>query len=241
MRGPAMRTALLWVSGLAALVFAAAFLGTFLLRDYLTGLAQEFVIDRTRAYADQVVAAADRAVNVPGVQRFLKADQVDAARLEIAAYRADPRGYIAGLVAGNSPAVTDPGPGAAVADQLLYWKAQVRGHFDRTMDRLMFDLRIFFGTNLAVALVTAACAWRARGRMFVWLVPAAVLLVVSLGFSAYMYVDGFTYFTILTNSYLGWGYPRLLGLVFLFLLLRFGRPLIGLTAAVQAETARGRK
>ena len=233
-----MRTALLWVSGLAALVFAAAFLGTFLLRDHLTGLAQDFVIDRTRAHADQGVAAADRAVDFPGIRRFLKADQVETARQEIAAYRADPRGYIAGLVAGDVPAAADPGPGASVADQVLYWKGQVRRHFDRTMDRLLFDLRIFFGTNLAVALLTAACAWRARGRMFVWLVPVAVLLLVSLAFGAYMYVDQFNYFTVLTNSYLGWGYPRLLAIVFLVLLVRFGRPLLGLTAAVRAEAAR---
>jgi hypothetical protein len=231
-----MRSALLFFSVIASLFFAISFVLTFFARDYIERTAQDYVIDKTRRFADPIVDAAEQATQVPGIQLILNAEQLQTARREIVAYRDDPHAYISRLVAGDVPPAADPGPAAPLRDEVHHCKRRIRDYFDHTLGRLLFDLRIFLGSNLAVALLTAACAYWARGGLVAWLIPVALLLLVSLAFSIYMYVDSFSYFKILTDSYIGWGYPRALGIVFLLLFLRFGR-------AVQmlVLTARGRK
>jgi hypothetical protein len=107
---------------------------------------------------------------------------------------------------------------------VLRWKVAIREHFARTLDRLVRDLRIFCGANLAAALMAAWCALRAGERRVHWLLGIAGLLLASVAYGAYLYVDGFTYFRILFSTYLGWWYPVLLGITFLGLYLEYGRP-----------------
>lgn len=218
-----MRTALLTVSGLAAVFFAASVLLTFLARNYLTGLARDFVIDRTQKYADAAVAVAEQALAAPGIRLVLDEETFQVARREVAAYRTDPRAYVADLVAAGPPPAVPPGPNAAVLDRVLHWKARVRTHFDATLGRLLRDLRIFFGSNLAAAVAAFATAWWGRPDRRRGLLVVCGLLLASVAFSAYMYVDHFSYFKVLFNSYMGWWYPVVLAMTFLSLIIEHRR------------------
>ena len=219
-----MRTALLIISGLAGAFFAVSFVLTFLARDFVTGLAQDFVVDRTQKYADPVVEIADQAVRAPGVKLVLNEEQIQAARKEIAAYRDDSRAYIVKLVAADgNPPVRPPGPNAAVEERVLHWKGKVREYFDTTLARLLRDLRIFFGSNGVAAWIAFAAAWWSRPERQRGLLWICVLLLASVAFSTYMYIDEFSYFKILFNSYMGWWYPFVLALTFLGLMIEHGR------------------
>jgi hypothetical protein len=234
-----MRTALLVVSGLLAAVFAVAFLATFFAKGHITRLAEDYVIDKTREHADPLVEILEWGIRVPGLKVLARdAELVRTVEREVTEYRRDPRAYVANVVAADpGPRPARPDPGAPLTDQVLFWKAEIRAHFEKTMDGLLLDLRIFFGSNFAVALLTAACAYWSRGRLVFWLLPVAILLLASLGFSIYLYVDNFSFFHILTGTYIGWGYPKFLAAIFLVLLVRLGRLVFGLTALAHRAAA----
>jgi hypothetical protein len=175
---------------------------------------------------------------MPGVKLVLDDEQIQTANREVAAYRNDPQGYIANLVAGNPPAAAAPGPKAALKDKVLHWKGRVREYFDKTLDRLLRDLRIFFGSNLAAALAAFALAWGARADRLRGLLLVCGLLLASVAFSTYMYVDGLSYFKILFNSYMGWWYPVVLAVTFLGLLVEYGPGRRHASPASAADPAR---
>jgi hypothetical protein len=55
------------------------------------------------------------------------------------------------------------------------------------------------------------------------LIVVCGLLLVSMAFGGYMYVDGLSYFKILFNSYLGWWYPVILATTFMGLMIDYGK------------------
>jgi hypothetical protein len=220
-----MRVAILVASAGVGLFFVASLVMTFFAKEYITAQAQDFVTARTQRFAEPAVEVAEQALQAPAIKQVLDDEAIQTARQEIADYRCDPRGYIARLVAGEQlpmPAVA-PGPGAPLRERLLRWKVRIREHFEHTLDRLVWDLRIFAGSNLAAALLAAWCALRATQGHVNWLLGVAGLLLASVAYGAYLYVDGFTYFRILFSTYLGWWYPVLLGITFLGLYLEYGR------------------
>jgi hypothetical protein len=220
-----MRLPILIASGCVALFFVVSLALTFFAKGYITGLAQDFVADRIQRFAEPTVEAAELALRAPGIKQVLDDEAIETTRQEIADYRRDPRGYIARLVTGERmPALAvAPGPDAPLKERVLRWKIRIREHFESTLGRLVGDLRIFCGSNLAAALIAAWCALSARDRQVNWLLGVAGLLLASVAYGAYMYVDGFTYFRILFSTYLGWWYPVVLGITFLGLYLEYGR------------------
>lgn len=219
-----MRVALLIVSLCVGLFFLASLLLTFFAREYITRQAQDFVVVRTQRLADPAVALAEQALHAPSIKHVLDEESVRTARQEIAAYHQDPRAYITRLVRGegeNRPAVTTSSN--PLRERAARWKNGIQAHFTRTLDRLFWDLRIFLGSNLAASLAAAWCARRANPNQTKWLFGTAGLLLASVAYGTYLYLDGFTYFRILFNTYLGWWYPALLGITFLGLYLEYGR------------------
>jgi hypothetical protein len=198
---------------------------TFFAKEYIIGLAQDFVADRTQRLAEPSVEIADQALRAPGIGRFFDDEAIETARQEIDDYRRDPRGYIAHLVAGARHPAPDVAPvrEASLRERVTRWKGRIRQHFEDTLDRLVWDLRIFSGSNLAAALIAAWCALWAAGRQVNWLLGVAFLMLTSVAYGAYMYVDGVSYFRILFNTYIGWWYPVVLAMTFLGLYLEYGR------------------
>ena len=219
-----MRTALLCLSAVLALFFAVSFLMTFFARDYVTGLAEDFVIDRTQKFADPLVAIAEQGIKVPGLNRPQDAELIENVRRETAEYRQDPRAYIANLVAeGGQAKVADPGKNAALKDTVLFWKSEIREYFQKTLKNLLFDLRIFFGSNLVAALLAFVFAWSARADRLPRLLIVCGLLLASVVYSSFIYFDEFSYFKILLDTHMGWWYPALLGGTFLGAYVEHGR------------------
>ncbi|HYE20792.1 MAG TPA: hypothetical protein VEA69_20260, partial [Tepidisphaeraceae bacterium] len=159
-------------------------------------------------------------------------------------FQADPGGYVRQLVGSGRPESAElPAPG--VKDRIvgaankLDWKARAREHWDKTLDRLMLDLRIFSGSNLVAALLAGGLAWGATGRRIEHLMLPAIVLLVSVGFGVYMYVDRMSYFRILMGLYLGWTYPVFLALIFLRWY-QIGRELTAAPAGASTERHRAK-
>jgi hypothetical protein len=219
-----MRTALLLISGTTGLFFAVSFALTFFARDYIHRLAQDYVIEKTHKHSDPIVNAAEQAVNVPAIKLILNDEELDVVRAEIAKYREDPRAYIVKLVVGDGRKVVAADKKAPLKERVLQWKQQIREYFDNTLDRLLRDLRIFFGSNLVAATLAFVLAWRGRPERLRILMVASCLLLICMGFGIYMYIDSLSYFRILMGSYMGWWYPVFVGLMFLGMMIGSRKP-----------------
>jgi hypothetical protein len=208
---------ILAVSAIVALFFTVTFGLTFFARDYIRGLAQEYVIDRSLPMADKGVEAIEHGLQLPLAQPFLGLavvqEVVQVVRQEVADYRRDRKAYITRLVTGQrpvAPAVAIPDRARPIVEQLKEWKEAVRRYYDRTIAGLVRDLRIFSGSNLVAAILAGYLALRAQGPALRRLLVIAGVLLVSLAYGTLMYIDEFDYFRILFNSYIGWWYPVLL-------------------------------
>jgi len=217
-----MRTSLIWLSAVFTIFFAVSFAFTFFNRNAVMHRAEDFVIDRTKAYADPLVGIAEQGIQVPGIERVLDPRIIEEIRREVTEYRDDPRAYIAKLVADQQFPLAKPGNEGDLKAKLLSWKSEIRAYFETTLNRLVLDLRIFLGSNLVASLVALVCAWRGRPDRLPRLLLVCGLLIASVLFSTYMYVDSFSYFKILFNTYMGWWYPAVLGITFLSLVVEHG-------------------
>jgi hypothetical protein len=103
------------------------------------------------------------------------------------------------------------------------WKEKVREHYDKVLRRLVWDLRIFASSNLIAALFAIMLAIRANAKDSSKLVWVSFLLFGAIAYSVYFYIDRFSFFRILFNSYLGWWYPGVLAITLIGLYLSYGR------------------
>ena len=218
-----MRKLLLILNGLVALFFLSFFVYTFVSREHIALLARDFVTVKTQKFAEPVVALAEQTIKMPLVVKILLQSRIAAIQREIDDYRRDPVRYIAELTGHHSVADTGEVQNA-VLTKITGWKDKVRQHYDRILGRLVWDLRIFAGSNAAAAILAMAVAYRATDPTAKRTLWVSLLLLGALAYSIYFYIDRFSFFKILFNSYLGWWYPALLAITFLALHLEFAKP-----------------
>lgn len=214
-----MRTALIALNLLVAAASAGLFAYTFFAREHLTGLAEDYVVTKTVKHVTPAVEALEAALKHPAAL-LAPASIREATRAEVTAFRADPHKYVRELVAKGAAVEKPKHP---LADQVMKWKESTREYFEKTLASLILDFRIFAGTNVVAALLAAWLASRARGRWRWRVLAASVLLLAALALQIYMFIDGLTFFRIITNARVGWSYPLVVALTFGYLYFRFGR------------------
>ena len=214
-----MRTVLVVLNVLVAGASGALFGYTFFARDHLNGLAEEYVVRKTVGYAAPAVEQVEFVLKRP--EAILAPPAVRAAvREEVDAFRADPHKYVRQLVVRG--AVVEK-PKHPFAEKVVAWKEQVRAYFDKTLASLVRDLRIFSGTNLVAALLAALIAWRAKGRWRWHVLGVSGVLLGALVLNAYLFIDSLTFFRIVADWRVGWAYPVLVAITFVYLYIRYGR------------------
>jgi hypothetical protein len=206
------------------LVVAAASAGlfgyTFFARGHLVGLAQEFVVGKTVQYADPLVGDVEKVLKHPATVAIVPAAFREAVQAEISTYRKDAGKYVRDLVARG---VAVEKPNHALADKVVGLKEDIRGYFDATLAGLVRDVRIFSGTNIVAAILGAWLASRARGRWRFHVLGMSILLLASLGFNIYMFIDGLTFFRVIFDARVGWSYPAMIAILFAYMYVKFGR------------------
>ena len=106
--------------------------------------------------------------------------------------------------------VTNP-----LVKKITGWKTNVRAYYNKVLNRLFWDLRIFAGSNLAAGLIAMGLAYRAKVKPAGKALGVSLLLSLATVFCIYMYIDSYSFFMILTDSYLGWWYPVILIVTFI--------------------------
>lgn len=215
-----MRKVLLITNGIVAVFFLAAFLYTFLGREHLTEVARTYVTGKTAKAAESTVDLAEKALKSSIVQQLAPKAKSDKVAEEIEAYRADPSPYIAQLTGKLGTKLDSPTTPASLA-KLADWKQKVRAFYNRTLDQLLLDIRIFTGSNFVAAVLAFAIAYRAQGKVTKDVCWVSALLVIAMGLSIYIYSGQFSLFSILSGSLLGWCYPALIAFFFAYMYLDF--------------------
>lgn len=214
-----MRKVLVALNLLVAVASAALFVYTFFAREHLLGRAEEYVIAKTVVQVTPAVELVEAGLNNRAAQ-FVPADTRAAVQAEVDSFRRDPHKYVRALVAKGAAVEKPKHP---LAERVLAWKEQARAYFEKTFAGLVLDLRIFAGTNVVAALLAALLAWRARGRLRWHVFGVSVLLLFALSLQAYLFIDGLTFFRVITNARVGWSYPGVVALTFGYLYWNYGR------------------
>jgi hypothetical protein len=217
-----MRRFVLIANGFTAVFFAAFVLYTFAGRRHINDLARDFVTVKTQRFADAAVEAGEKTLRIRMVRKLLREEQIAVFEGEIAAYRQDPQRYISELT-GRLPITTSPRHTNPLLAKVTQWKEKVREHYDKVLGRLVWDLRIFASSNLIAALFAIMLATRANAKDSSKLVWVSFLLFGAIAYSVYFYIDRFSFFRILFNSYLGWWYPGVLAMTLIGLYVNYGR------------------
>lgn len=141
-----MRKLTLILNSIVALFFAGFFAYTFFAKSHIDHLAREFVTEKTIAYAEPSVKVAEESLDSPLVQKLLSQDQILAIRIEIAAFEDDSSSYVSRLT-GKIPQELIPPNANPIVAKIASLKSGVRSFYNKTLQSLVVDLRIFSFSN----------------------------------------------------------------------------------------------
>lgn len=208
-----MRRFLLIANAIVALSFTAFFAYTFFGKAHIDGMARTFVTAKTVKYATPVVELAGAALQSELAQRLLTDEKRDALGAEIAEFRREPGRYVQRL---TSAKLLEKPDGIFVnhSGKFHEWKERIRAYYNKVLGRLFIDLRIFSGTNVVAASVAFFWADRSGRKARFPLILGSSLLLLATAFAAFLYIDDLSFFTILSNTYLGWSYPAVIAFLF---------------------------
>lgn len=209
-----MEKILILCSALVSAVFLVALIGTFFVQDEIRAAARELVVERTTKYSAKAVRAAEELLQSPMTAKLLSEQQFEAIEGEIGDYKADPIRYVERLTSESEV----PPPSRLVnklSQKFFSWKESLRNHYNRTLKKLVKDLRIFCGTNIVAGLLGVILAFKSQGgNERVLLVYCGVLLF-AIGTAVYSYIDRMGFFTILLDNFMGWEYPLVIAFAFI--------------------------
>jgi hypothetical protein len=219
-----MKRFLLSVNCVSALLFAGFFAYTFLGREHIRTLATDYIVEKLEPGANKSVQLAETILQTPAINSRLKEEHLQAALAEIDEFHSAPHQYIQSLADPRSPAINSraaSGIAADLATKINGWKQAIRHSFDRTYERIVIDLRIFGFSNLAAACaaIYLICRFGAHRKIMV----ICILLMVSLAYSIFMYIDQLWFFRILVGSFMGVWYPIGMLIIFVCLYRDFAR------------------
>jgi hypothetical protein len=95
--------------------------------------------------------------------------------------------------------------------------ALIQGKYAEIVHNLLRDLRIFTGTNAVVFLLLLMVSFLKQRAVAHLFLPGALLLLATLICTWFYLFQQNWFFTIIHNSYVGYGYTAYLSVVFLFL------------------------
>ena len=197
------------------IVFFVSFLAyTLIAQQHLETLSRDFVTEKTLAYSRPIVEIANESLDSPLVKKFLSDDQNTAIRNEIAEYRNDPARYIAD-VTGKQVRDEPQQNENPLFEKVASIKTKIQAFYDKTLNALLRDLRIFSISNLIAGLIAFGLAYRSSDEIRKPIVWFSFLMFVAVFYSSYLYIDGLGFFRILFRTHMGWWYAAFLSFMIL--------------------------
>ena len=205
-----MRRGLIAVNVGLVLVCGLFLAYTFFADAHLSGLARDFVTERTVRHSAPLVDAAEESLNSRLVQSLLSEPQQAVVRREIQDFRRDPESYIADLTRRPDSAELEVAK-SPLLKQVAGVKEKIRQFYRETLNSLIADLRIFAFSNLCAAFLALWLVWRTPSSTPVPIAGLSTFLVIAVVYCSLLYVDNLTFFRILFRLHMGWRYAVLLG------------------------------
>jgi hypothetical protein len=192
---------------------------SFFAKDYVRGLAEDFVYEHVAKQADGVAKTMETQLEKLLANRLLSKEIHAAITAEIQRFRDNPHAYVRGVIRDAAAQIPDEQTGGVVAERIAGFKRSLVTAFDDTMAALVRDLLIFNATNVAAFLIAWCLARLDRPRWAVSLTVLSWFLFLATLYSTWMYIDQNWFFNILFKSYMGWSYPSLIALFFVWITL----------------------
>jgi hypothetical protein len=211
---------------------------TFLAKGIITSKAREVAIEKSRSLSDPLAAKVQETLDRPVLGKLIRGEPRERLEDELAAYRASPESWLSELAEGGAgrakdfdfPEIENPLARKAV-DAVTQGVSNLKSQLDESFSGLLFDLRLFAGTNLIAFLLATGLTWVARTpRARYWLLAYSAIMLLAFATSISIYVDQNWTWNLLRNNHMGWEYPTLLGFITVYLSVRmtpelfFSRP-----------------
>ena len=207
-----MRSFVTVLNLIVVVFFSFAFGYTFFARDHIHGLAKEFVTAKTVKYAKTLAPVVDEVLKSPLADKVLAIEQKEAIVSEIHSFNDDPHAYVSDLTEQKDLPVPKLQLNPLV-NKVTSVKQKIRDYYGDTLNELILDLRIFSGSNFVagfLGLLYVIASWYSDREVSKMLVVVSIFTFAGVVFYSYVYIDEMSFFTIITRSYFGWGYPFLL-------------------------------
>ncbi len=198
------------------LLFATIFLGAFVVSFFvLDGIKESSKIIITEKVVDKVssnVAVAEEILHSNAAANMLADYQRSAIFDEINDFKKNPVEYVEALTLDEEKTqVIPPGLSSnnplknALIEKIFGWKLSLKRYFQETFSGLVVEIRIFLASNVVALLIAAFVCVKGKmlGRDAIII---STLLTAVIALSALNYVNQNWFYTILLNSYSGYGY-----------------------------------
>ncbi|WP_193214456.1 hypothetical protein [Luteolibacter marinus] len=203
-----------------AVISIALLVSTFLAKGVIISAAQRTAVEKTRSLSDPLAIRLKETLDSPTLGKVIRGKTRERLEKELADYQASPDRWLDALVNGGAErakAFEFPEIRNAIArksvDAVAKGVAGLKDHMENSYRSLVFDIRLFFGTNVVAFLIAARLAWLARTpRTRHWLLPFSWLMLLMTAISIFLYTGQNWTWSLLSGNYIGWGYPLILGM-----------------------------
>jgi hypothetical protein len=201
---------------------------TFLAKGIITSKAREVAIEKSRELSDPLALRMEETLDRPVLGKLIRGDARDRMEKALSDYRADPEEWLDRLADGeletskasDFPELENPLARKAV-DAVTQGISNLKLHLDESFSGLLFDLRLFAGTNLIAFLLATGLTWGARSpHARYWLLAYSAIMLLAFAISISIYVDQNWTWNLLRNNHMGWEYSTLLGFITVYLCVR---------------------
>jgi hypothetical protein len=204
-----MRSILLTLNALVVLFFTGFLIYTIFAQAHVESLARGYVTERTAHYARPLVDLTEEVLKSRTVQILTTPAQRETVEREIAAYRKGPTDYVQDLTRQRKVLIPVEHP-HPIFQKVAEVKEKIRDYYDSVMAALVWDLRIFAGSNLVAGLLALGIVFWEQQRPSRWVLGFSMALFLAVLYCSWMYVDEMTFFKILAKAHFGWWYPVIL-------------------------------
>ena len=196
---------------MVAIAFTIAFALSFSEEESIKENSRVQVTEKVTNLVESRIDLAEELVNTKKAKALLEDHQLEVIHSEIALFRENPQQYVMQMtqdeVAVQKNEFKSKNPLTnALMDKVLGWKKGIKKHIEKAYSNLLLDIRIFCLTNV-IGLLLASLILVKRDALGKHAVAASVILTGVISLSALSYLDQSWLYSILLNSYAGYGYP----------------------------------
>ena len=175
---------------------------TFFAVEHIREHSRTFITEKTIEHSRSAVSLTKVALESPISEKWLSKEQRSKVEQEISLYEQDPIRYVTSLTSAEESSFGEGKEGKM--------RMKIQTYYQSVFHELIRDLRIFSGSNLLAGIfsIWLLCSRRLGVSRKALAFTFVIFFVVAI--SAYNYLMGITFLSILFKWHMGWWYPILI-------------------------------